>query len=110
MPFGYLEFSRAIGRIPCPHMRTHAPALAAAAGRPGSSPGPGLGSGSGSLPGPVLFETGLTGMDYRGSYLLRHLDPNPKAQRLSANRREQLGDHFKRRLRKFNRFFNRIVV
>ena len=44
MPFGYLEFSRAIGRKPC------------ARGRPGS--------GSGSLPGPVLFERGLTSMGY----------------------------------------------
>ena len=31
MPFGYLEFSRAIGRKPCPHMRACA---AAGAGRP----------------------------------------------------------------------------
>ena len=33
VPFGYLEFSHAIGRIPCPHMRTHAPSLAAAGRR-----------------------------------------------------------------------------
>ena len=75
MPFGYLEFSRAIGRKPCPHMRTRSPPLAAAAGgRPvqvpgsgsgsGSGPGPGPGLGSGSLPGLVLFEPGLTGMGY----------------------------------------------
>ena len=44
-------------------------------GRP--APVPGLGSGSGSLPGLVLFEPGLTGMGYRGSYPLRHPDPNP---------------------------------
>ena len=66
MPFGYLEFSRAIGREPCPLMR--APPLAAAAGRPvpGLGSGPVLisGSGSGSLPGLVLFESGLTGMGY----------------------------------------------
>ena len=65
VPFGYLEFSRAIGRIPCPHMRTHAPPLAVAASagaRPGSGPGPGLGAGA--LPVPVLFDPGLTGMGY----------------------------------------------
>ena len=43
MPFGYLEFSRAIGRKPCPR----APALV---------------SGQIRIPGPVLFEPGLTGM------------------------------------------------
>ena len=52
VPFGYLEFSRAIGRKPCPHMRTSAP--------PAPVPVPG----SGSLPGLVLFEPGLTGMGY----------------------------------------------
>ena len=64
MPFGYLEFSRAIGREPCPHMRTRA--AAGGGGRPapalGSGSGPSLGSGS--LPGLVLFESGLTGMGY----------------------------------------------
>ena len=49
MPFGCLEFSRAIRGN---HARTR--------------------SGSGSLPGPVLFEPGLTGMGYP----LRHPDPN----------------------------------
>ena len=58
VPFGYLEFSRAFGRKPCPHMR----ARAAGGGRPVPGPGPGLGLGSGSLPGSVLFEPGLTGM------------------------------------------------
>ena len=42
--------------------------------------GTGSGSGSGSLPGPVLFEPGLMGMGYSGSYPLRYPDPN----RLSA--------------------------
>ena len=60
VPFGYLKFSRAIGRIPCPHAR----AGAGAGAGPGSGSGPGLGSGSGSLPGLVLFELGLTGMGY----------------------------------------------
>ena len=55
MPFRYLEFSRAIEREPCPHMR--APALV-----PGSGSGPG--PGPGSLPGLVLFELGLMGMGY----------------------------------------------
>ena len=53
MPFGYLEFSRAIGRKPCPQMR-------ARGGGGGSGPGPGLGSGSGSPPaavGPVGWPT-----------------------------------------------------
>ena len=59
MPFGYLEFSCAIRGKPCPRRRSWA------------------GSGSGSLPGPVLFEPGLTGMGYRRSYPLRHPDPNP---------------------------------
>ena len=63
MPFGYLEFSRAIGRN---HARTCArrrwrrrrrPAGAGAG--PGSGSGSGLGLGSGSLPGLVLFELGL---------------------------------------------------
>ena len=31
---------------------------------PGSGSGPGLGLGSGSLPGLVLFESGLTGMGF----------------------------------------------
>ena len=53
-------------------MPARAPPLAVA-GRPA----PDLGSGSGSLPGPVLFEPGLTGMGYRVSYPLRHPDPNP---------------------------------
>ena len=52
---------------------------------------PGSGSGPSSLPGLVLFEPGLTGMGYRGSYPLRHPDPNRPAQRLSANCREELG-------------------
>ena len=63
MPFGYLEFSRAIGRELCPHMRAcaRAPPLAAtaAAAGPGAGSGPGPGPGSGSLPGLVLFESGL---------------------------------------------------
>jgi len=41
---------------------------------------PAPGSGLGSLLDPVLFEPNLTGMDYSGSYPLRHSDPN----RLSA--------------------------
>ena len=53
MPFGYLEFSRAIRGEPYPHMRVRR-------GRPVLVPN----SGSGSLPGPVLFESGLTGMGY----------------------------------------------
>ena len=65
VPFWYLEFSRAIRRKLCPRARA-----AAGAGRPA------LGSGSGSLPGQVLFEPGLTGMGYSGSYSLCHPDPN----------------------------------
>ena len=53
MPFGYLEFSRAIGREPCPLMR------APPAGRCRCRAGLGSGSGSGSLPGLILFESGL---------------------------------------------------
>ena len=52
------------------------------------APAPGPGPGSGALPGPVLFEPGLTGMDYCGSYPLRHPDPNPKrngSQQTAAN-------------------------
>ena len=63
MPFGYLEFSRAIGRKPYPHMRTRAPPLAPGLG-PGSGSGSGLGEGAGSLPGLVLFKLGLTSMGY----------------------------------------------
>ena len=73
MPFGYLEFSCAIRGKPCPHARAAA----------------GAGSGSGSLPGPVLFEPGITGMGYRGSYPLRHPDLNPNqrngCQKTAAN-------------------------
>ena len=47
VPFRYLEFSRAIWGN---HTRTGA--------------GPGPGTGTGVLPGPVLFEPGLTGMGY----------------------------------------------
>jgi len=54
VPFGYLEFSRAIRGKSRPRARAAA--------------GPGSGSGSGSLPGPVLFEPGLTGMGYRETY------------------------------------------
>ena len=54
MPFGYLEFSRAIGRELCPHVRARA-----AAGGGGRPAGSGSGSGLGSLPGLVLFESGL---------------------------------------------------
>ena len=61
VPFRYLEFSHAIGRKPCPHMRTRVLPLAAAP-VPGACSGPG--PGSGSLPGLVLFEPGLTGMGY----------------------------------------------
>ena len=42
----------------------------------GGGVGPGSGPGSGSLPGPVLFEPGLTGIGYSGSQPLCH--PNPK--------------------------------
>ena len=54
MPFGYLEFSRAIGREPCPIMRARAAAGGGGGGRPVPVPG--------SLPGLVLFESGLKGM------------------------------------------------
>ena len=53
VPFGYFEFSRAIGKKPCPQVRTRAPP-------PSVTPVPD----SGSLPGPVLFELGLMGMGY----------------------------------------------
>ena len=43
---------------------THARGSAGAGSGPGSGPGPSLGLGSGSLPGLVLFESGLTGMGY----------------------------------------------
>ena len=44
MPFGYLEFSRAIRGKPCPH--AGAPAAAASGGRPaGTGAGAGLGFG-----------------------------------------------------------------
>ena len=45
-------------------MPAHALARAAAGGGAGPGSGSGLGSGSGSLPGPVLFEPGLTDMGY----------------------------------------------
>ena len=70
MPFGYLEFSRAIRGKPCP--RARAPLAAASRPMPGS--------GSDSLPGPVLFKPDLMGMGYNGSYPLRHPDP----KRISA--------------------------
>ena len=92
VPFGYLEFSRAIRGETMP---IRAPE--AAAGRCRSRAGSGSGLGSGSLPGSVLFEPDLTGMDYRGSYPLRHPDPNCPAQLLSANRREQLGGCYLKR-------------
>ena len=47
------------------------PARAAAGGGGRLAPG----TGSGSLPDPVLFELGLSGMGYSGSHPLRHLDP-----------------------------------
>ena len=60
MPFGYLEFSRAIGRDLCPCMRARRRWRRRPAGRRlGLGLGLGLGSGSGSLPGLVLFESGL---------------------------------------------------
>ena len=40
VPFGYLEFSRAIGRKPCPHMRKRA-AAGGADGRLGTETGSG---------------------------------------------------------------------
>ena len=97
MPFGYLEFSRAIGREPCPIMRARA--AAGGGGRPapapGSGPGPGLGLGLGSLPGLVLFESGLKGMGRTRSDPLRYPIRSPTGvceriqtarQRLSENR------------------------
>ena len=65
MPFGYLEFSRAIGRDLCPPARVCVRARAAAGGGAGAAAGVGAGAGlgSGSLPGLVLFESGLAGMD-----------------------------------------------
>ena len=62
MPFGYLEFSRAIGRKPCSHMRTYAGAGAGPGTGSGTGSGSGLGLGAGSLPSLVLFELGLMGM------------------------------------------------
>ena len=68
MPFGYLKFSRAIGRDLCPPAHVYMRAAAGGGGRPapvpgsGSGSGLGLGSGSSSLPGLVLFESGLAGM------------------------------------------------
>ena len=59
MPFGYLEFSRAIGRELCPHMHARAAAGCGGGSRPA---GTGAGPGPGSLPGLVLFESDLTGM------------------------------------------------
>ena len=50
VPFVYLEFSRRLGG-------NHAPARA-------PPPLAAAGSGSGSLPGPVLFESGLTDLGY----------------------------------------------
>ena len=47
MPFGYLEFSRAIGRDVCPPARVCVRARAAAGGG-GGRPAPVTGSGSGS--------------------------------------------------------------
>ena len=72
MPFGYLEFLRAIRGKPCIHMRA-----AAGGGRRGG-PDPG----SGSLPGSVLFEPGLTGT------LVQRIAPAPSGpvQRLKENR------------------------
>ena len=66
VPFGYLEFSRAIGRKPCPHAR-----FAGGAGWPagaGASAGSGSGPGLGlvRVPYPVRFNAipGLTGVGY----------------------------------------------
>ena len=62
--------------------------------RPASVPVPGSGSGQGkgSLPGPILFEPGLSGMGYADPTrsAIRILLNRP-AQRLSANRRGRLG-------------------
>ena len=54
-----MEFSRAIGRKPCPLMRARRRWRRRRAGL-----GSGSGPSSGSLPGLVLFELGLTGMGY----------------------------------------------
>ena len=62
VPFGYLEFSRAIRGKPCPRASP-----LAAAGRAWAR-----------VRVRVLFEPGLTGIDYHKSYPLRHPDPNPK--------------------------------
>ena len=61
-PLGTWSFrARLVETIPA-HAR--APPLAAAAAGGGAGAGPGSGAGAGSLPGPVLFEPGLTGMGY----------------------------------------------
>jgi len=78
VPFGYLEFSRAIGRKPCPHAR-----VAAGGGRRPTGAGLSFGFPTRSS----SFWTGSHGYGLRGAYPLRHLDPNCPAQRLSANRR-----------------------
>ena len=58
---------------------------------PEAGRGRGPGSGSGSLPSPVLFEPGLTGMGYsdrtRSAIRIR----TDSAQRMTENRHEQLG-------------------
>ena len=63
MPFGYLEFLHAIKGN---HDHTRAGAGAGARSS---------GLDSGSLPDPVLFEPGLTGIGYSGSRPLCYLDP-----------------------------------
>ena len=80
VPFGYLEFSRAIREKPCPR----APP---AVWRRSRSLSPG--SGSDSLPGLVLFEPGLTGMGYSGSRPLHYPDLRNGWQETAANRLER---------------------
>ena len=66
------------------HARMSAPPVAAA-GRP--APGPGLGSGSGSLPGLVLFESGLTGMGCEHTRSATRTRPRPgPLERFKPNR------------------------
>ena len=91
MPFGYLEFSRAKRRELCPHMQACARAAAAAAGRPTPAPVPGLGlgsgSGSGSLPGLVLFESGLAGMGCSAPL------PKPPARQRIRTARQRMSEN-----------------
>ena len=66
-------------------MPANARATAGSGAGAGPGSGPGLGLGSGSLPGPVLFELGFTGMGYASSAIQIRTAPRNGCQPTAAD-------------------------